>query len=447
MSATSLLGTTYSSGVFISQTSRQRSPEELAERGEKLGPHRYGKEYLGHLLARLPDAFAPANLDVWIDRREVSAGDVFEPVVCLALVRCSAAVFLVDRDALTSGYMQEEARLIGWRKVLEPDLVVLPVLLGDVSANDFATSPLGQTGGLGALSVLTPTNRKHNRAAAEQTAKEIAAGVRLEPLTPRAARWVDAVAHFLAPAPRGVLAEAAHRLGISEDNLRARRDVHAIVAAALLNSDLRAAFQVMRTVAEYLPEESLKQAKRRVIPLWVDLDHARTLMSLADVAPDRRIVHLVAGEVLPAEHAVLRAGASQDNVRADAFGGGVAGEEMVDELVARFDDKLRTLLSLHPHDGPDDVRDYLARDDTIAFALWNCDGVPAPVVRGVLHDLIGRFPGVVHALVSAKGVPARRKIRGARIVLSEDERTDRQTLHLIQEIRRLSTDAVGIDVD
>jgi hypothetical protein len=406
--------------------------------------HQQRKRYLNQLLEMLPEAFARKKLGVWIDRRELSAGDKFEHAICLALIRCSAAVLLVDRDALTSEYMQEEAKLLGWRKILEPELQIVPVLLGDVSALDFARSPLGQTGGLSRLSVLTPASRKQNRLATLQTAMDVSDRIDLVPLAPRAARWVNDLAHFISPAPAHALDEAARSLGIPADTLAAHHEKHALVAAALLNSDLRDAFLVMRTLSEYLPREDRRAAVRRVVPLWVDLDDARRLMSVIDVPPEQRIVHLIAGRLLPAGHAVLRAGASQDNVQMAELSS-IAGEDMAAELIARYDDKLRTVMNFEPGDGPQEIQEYMSMVNTIAFALIKCDQMPPPVIRQVLLVLMKRFPGIVFALVSDEEGRLRKTIRGPQIKLATDEQADRRTWHLIKQVQSLADTPAGTD--
>jgi hypothetical protein len=407
--------------------------------------HQQRKRYLAQLLEALPQAFARKKLDVWIDRREVSAGDEFDQAVCLSLIRCSATVVLVDRDALDSEYMQEEARLLGWRKILEPELQIVPVLLGDVTALDFARSPLGRSGGLSHLSVLTPASRKQNRLVAQKTAIEVSNHIDLVPLAPKAARWVNDLAHFIGQAPAHALDEAARSLGIPADTLAAHREKHALVAAALLNSDLRDAFVVMRTLAEYLPQEDRRAAVRRVVPLWVDLDDARMLMRVMDVPPERRIVHLIAGRLLPAGHAVLRAGASQDNVQMAELSS-IAGEDMAAELIARYDDKLRSAMNFEPGDGPDEVHEYMSMVNTVAFALIKCDQVPPPVIREVLLVLIKRFPGVVFALVSDTAGRLAKTIHGPRINLASDEQSDRRTWHLIKQVESLAGTSAGTDV-
>jgi hypothetical protein len=440
----SRLGTTYSSGVFISHTSRVRSAGELRA-GDTMSRHQQRKRYLTQLLEALPQAFARKKLNVWIDSREVSAGDQFEHAVCLSLIRCSAAVVLVDQDALTSEYMQEEAKLLGWRKILEPELQIVPVLLGDVSALDFARSPLGLTGGLSRLSVLTPASRKQNRLVAQKTAMEMSDHIDLVPLAPKVARWVNDLAHFIGSAPAHALDEAARNLGIPADTLAAHFEKHALIAAALLNSDLRDAFLVMRTLAEYLPHDDRRAAVHRVVPLWVDLDDARMLMSVTDIPPEQRIVHLIAGRLLPAGHAVLRGGASQDNVQMAELSS-VAGEDMAAELIARYDDKLRTAMNFEPEDGPQEIHEYMSMVNTIAFALIKCDQVPPPVVRKVLLVLMKRFPGVVFALVSNKAGGLTRTIRGRQIKLATDEQGDRRTWHLIKQVQRLARTSAGTDV-
>src|SRR4029453_17178075 len=59
------------------------------------------KTYLRQVIDGLVEILTAARLDVWLDRREIGAGDEFKPAICLALVRFSAAVVLFDRDALT----------------------------------------------------------------------------------------------------------------------------------------------------------------------------------------------------------------------------------------------------------------------------------------------------------------------------------------------------------
>lgn len=437
-----MLGTVFSSGVFISHTARLRSENELTP-GDSMSRHQYRKRYLGQVLDALPGAFEAKQLAVWIDRREVAAGDEFARAVCLALIRCSAAVVLVDKDALTSEYMQEEVRLLGWRKMLEPQLTILPVLL-DVSAKDFATSPLGRAGGLAALSTLTPTSRKQNRTAAAQTAAEISDRVDVVPLSTKAAYWVNDVAHFIQPAPAHALTRAAEVLGISPDTLSAHHEKHALIAAALLNSTLADAFKVMREIAEYLPSRNLRSATNRVVPLWVDLEDARALMSVADAPQDLRIVHLISG-LLPAEHAVQRASASQKNVHTADLGSS-AGEEMVAELIARYDDQLRSTMNFNLDDGPDDIAHLLELGEAIVFALFKCDHLSTRVVREVLVEMMRRFPGIVFALVSARRVE-HSVIRGKRILLAGDDRDGRDTRHLIGQMKALSSEPVVTDVN
>lgn len=430
--------------MFISHTSRLRSVGELRA-GDSMNRHRQRKAYLNMVLDALPEAFDQKQIKIWIDKFEVSAGDRFEQAVCLALIRCSAAVILVDQDALTSAYMQEEAKLLGWRKILEPELQIVPVLLGGVSAVDFANSPLGRAGSLAELSLLSPKHPKRNRQDALKTAAEISENIILTPLAPKAARWVNDLAHFISPAPAHALDEAARILGISLNTLAAHREKHALVAAALLNSDLRDAFLAMRTLAEYLPSEGRRAAVRRVMPLWVDLDDARTLMSVTDVQPEHRIVHLIAGRVLPAEHAVLRAGASQDNVQMTALSS-IAGEHMATELIARYDYDLRTAMNFEADCGPEEIQELMAMADTVAFALIRCDQLSPPVVREVLLALMKRFPGVIFALVSNKAGRLSKTIRGPQITLTTDDHSDRATHYLIKQVEDLGKASGGADV-
>ena len=125
--------------------------------------------------------------------------------------------------------------------------------------------------------------------------------------------------------------------------------------------------------------------------------------------------------------------------------GSIAGEDMAAELVARYDDKLRTAMNFEPGDGPEEIQEYLSMVNTVAFALIKCDHLPPPVVRKVLMVLMQRFPGIVFALVSNKAVPLANTIRGPRIRLATDEQGDRRTWHLIKQVESLARPAGGAD--
>lgn len=444
MQALKASGSPHPASVFISQTCRTRSASEL-DKGDTPNRHKQRKIYLRWVIDELISTLQAAGLTAWVDTRQINAGDRFERALCLSLIRCSAAIVLVDRDALNSQYMREEARLLGWRRVLEPDLRVIPVLLGGVSAAEFTKSSLGRSGGLAGCSALVPKKRKQNRVDAHAAAVEVAGLFKAVSHDPAAARWVDDVAYFIGTVPEHVLVRAAEKLGVDDETLRSHHEKHALISAALLNAQLEDAFQVIRFMAEFVSPAHLQSVKSRIAPLWVDLDDARRVMTVATLPqPSRRIVSIVSGRHLPADHAILRASAAQNFVKHASLGG-PAGEEMEAELTARYDDALRNALNFHRDDAAPDIRSYLAMANTIAFALISGDQVPAKVTRKVVRTLIGRFPGVIFVIVVADEEPSTgRRPQPEVIRLAKSDAVDRRTLYLLREIDGLSeTTALG----
>ncbi|SDH38921.1 TIR domain-containing protein [Lentzea fradiae] len=433
-----LIGTTTSTGVFISHSARVRAGDELQlQDGETEGRYLARKRFVGQLLDALVRAFDARGRGVWLDRREIATGEVFDRAICLALIRSSGAVVVVDNDALDSGWMREEAAMLGLMRQLVPDYPVKIALVGGVSEKRFATSRLGRTGGLNTLScVHWPDRRKgsRNQEAAETLARRLADLFPAVPVEPAQASWVKDVAHFIRQAPAHILDEAARALHVSPAVPVLPQDKPALVAAALLGSTLEDAFNAVHILAEFLGPE-LTSVKNRVTPLWVDLDDARRVMDVSRNQPERRIVHLAAGN-LPAYHAVQRGRAQRDGVQVSRFSG-IGGEDMREQLLERCDRGLRAVLNLKPGQTAEDVPGRLVRSRRVVFAMLSCDEVDPRILQGVLGDLTARFPGVVFALVTQHPVTALRKLSSTTVRLSNGGQHERDTMALLEEIEGL----------
>ncbi|WP_329791657.1 hypothetical protein V1227_06955 [Lentzea sp. DG1S-22] len=431
-------------GIFISHSARVRTGEEMQLReGETASRYRARKHFLNQLLEALEFAFAERGRDVWLDRRNVAVGEVFDRAICLAVIRSYGAVVVADHDALTSGWMKEEAALLGLMRQLVPDYPIKIALVGGVSEKQFATSPLGRTGGLNSLSCLHwPDQSKgsRNRESAGKLAKDIAAWFPPMPVDPAQARWVNDVAFFIRDAPPHILDEAAQALHVSTTDPVLPQDKPALVAAALLGSTLQEAYDAVQILAEFVGAR-LTSVKDRVTPLWVDLDDARRVMEVAGDEPNRRIVHLVAGN-LPEHHVVQRGRAQRDGIRVTRFSG-VAGEDMREQLLERYENGLRTALNMKPDETPGDVAHHLSRSRRVVFAILSCDDIDPRVLRWVLRELMARFGGVVFALVTRRPATALRRLSTTTVRLSNGGQEERDTIALLEDIQELG-DAPGL---
>ncbi|MFD9702451.1 toll/interleukin-1 receptor domain-containing protein [Lentzea sp. NPDC059081] len=424
--------------IFFSHSARVRVGSELQLRdGETPGRYLARKKFVEQLLDALVTTFGSRGRDTWLDRREIAPGEVFDRAVCLAVVRSSGAVVVVDQDALTSGWMKEEAALLGLMRQLVPDYPVKVALVGGVSERQFARSALGKTGGLNRLSCLRWSDRRkgsRNQEAAEKFAKEIADCFPPAPIEPAQARWVNDVAHFISGAPAHILDEAALALHVSPTTPVLPQDKPALVAAALLGSTLQEAYDAVYVLTEFLGSQ-LTSVKNRITPLWVDLDDARRVMAVSLNAPDRRIVHLAAGN-LPAYHAVQRGSAQRDGVLVASFSG-IGGEDMREQLLRRCDRGLRDALNMAPDQTAEDVPRRLSGPRRVVFAMLRCDDVDIKVLQGVLQSLTVRFGGVVFALVTQHPVTALRKLSSTTVRLSNGGQQERDTIALLGDIEKL----------
>lgn len=433
--------------VFVSHTSRTRADTELAPPPDDTpGRHRARKRYLlDHLVPALEKSLESRGVEMWIDLRRIAASEEFEPAIALALARCHAAVVLVDRDALNSPFMCREASILGFRRLVEPGLQILPVLIGDVTERDFGRSPLGGSGGLASLSCLvSPDRRNRNAAAGAQLAEQIAAALGT-PVTGdrRTAQWVADVAHFLQEVPPHALDDVERELGIVEHAVPRAGSRRERIAAALLQSDLEKALPVMRRINDYLLSGTRSQVAKRIMPLWVNIDSAGRLMGVASRAAGSRIVGLETASLVRADHAVQRASAAAPQVLAQRMAG-ASGEEQVAVLVQRYDEVLRTALALEPDDDPEYVRTELARDGLLVFGLLQCAGLSSRVTGQVVRSLVLRFPGVIFILV---GQLDPRSLRFDRITLVNDEGEKRRTRRQIRQLSAMIGEEVSFDDD
>ncbi|MEJ2887316.1 hypothetical protein [Actinomycetospora aeridis] len=399
--------------VFVSHTSRIRSADEIRSASpeglDTPNKHANRKRYLrNHLLPALGSMLREYGREAWYDLDRIRPGDEFEPAIAHALLTCEAALILVDRDALSSGFMRDEAQMLGWRLKAEHDFIVRIVLLGDVNEKEFADSSLGRTP-CGALSCSTPEERgSHKPAAAPRVARQI-----IESLPARlgamssgrvAAHWVSDVAHFLADVPPHVLDDVEVELDITASAARFGTRRERVAAALLRTEDGRIGYDralaVLRRVEEYLSAPARAALVKRLVPLWADVETAQLLHEVCSRPAHRRLAAVVADASLRAEHALARANAS-DPLTVTCRLPGRTGEDLAAELVERCDVHLRDFLCLDPETRPKEVRALLEDEQQTYVAL-----IPSLEPRRsyeAARTLVHRFPGVVFVLVSPRG--------------------------------------------
>lgn len=424
--------------VFISHTSRQRDPSELRT-DDTPAAHRHRKNYIRALIDALVEELARRSLTVWLDRRDVEASDEFEPILALGLARCATAVILVDRDALDSAFMREEAVFLGWRQAAETEFSILPVLLGDVDELAWTESGLGVAGRLNRFSALTLPGKANHRAVAEH-ARLIADAVPLDPPLhdPVAQRWIEDMEYFLDLVPPNVQQRAARALGIDDRTWSTLRRGSRILAAAMLHANISEGTRAFSAVRDFLSPDQRIQVGRRIIPLWVDLSAAGRLM--ATTRPGRsRTVGLGAGSLDLARHAVQRGAAHRDGLEIPRLTM-VAGENFGEELLNTFDATIRMAVGLDAEHAPEEIEQSLTEEGIVVFVLIDTRGATAAALNALVNSLIDRFPGFIFGLVAPTVSPEWKALKGVKHPLTTSPEEDRATRLRVNRIRKLMED-------
>lgn len=84
------------------------------------------------------------GLEPIADRKDLAAGDLWMQQLYAWMGLCHAAVILLSPRAVTrenSAWVPRETNLLLWRKALDPDFVVIPVLIGGLAADQLKANP------------------------------------------------------------------------------------------------------------------------------------------------------------------------------------------------------------------------------------------------------------------------------------------------------------------
>jgi 8-oxo-dGTP pyrophosphatase MutT (NUDIX family) len=79
------------------------------------------------------------DFEVLLDRERLAAGSEWRIELFAWLKRCHGAVILFSQDALRSSWVLQEATILNWRRIYEPDFVIIPVYLPPVKPSDLDT--------------------------------------------------------------------------------------------------------------------------------------------------------------------------------------------------------------------------------------------------------------------------------------------------------------------
>ena len=132
--------------VFVSHSGKDAEPSpvdstdrEASERGRRLDYARLVRTEIVTALRQLTDELGAQQLDVWLDKDSLLAGDDWPTELDEILWTCDGAVVLLDSVSVESDWVYKEAMRLSDRKARCPDMLLVPVYLWDFRPEQIET--------------------------------------------------------------------------------------------------------------------------------------------------------------------------------------------------------------------------------------------------------------------------------------------------------------------
>ena len=376
--------------------------------------------------------------EVFLDARDIQAGDVWRQQIHRMLAQCQAAVILFNQDAFKSPWVLKEATILAWRLSLErPDFQMLPIRLDDVETQDFkstAWAPLNLTevqheaGCATADQVVaavrskipaegegsTPYDRLVDRLSEQLEKLESGALMRVvEEECPDVSllrgeawreRFADLLARRIFEGGPDCLEPAVKLLAkIPVSNKEVRENIVSILQPLWVEQDAAAmlgAAQRRKKVDPGYRDLVLASSRRSVFRVLVAPNYVerafgpglRRIWPVADADPGRLDVQVVA---------TLRDGLSKDDPMYEDY-----SSEELDEELRSDDDPFFVLLPRLP--GPDELEKIRAAYDNVTYLIYEprASGVAPPAA---LPPMVERVRPELEEAAEIKAVRARKK--------------------------------------
>jgi len=223
--------------------------------------------------------------EVLVDADGLRSGDEWRPRLYCWLRECRAAVVLLNRAALESDWVRREADILMWRRSFNGSLLVLPVLVGDVTAEDVREA------GFGDLSEVQMTHQVPTTASLKLSPSEAALEILDRfPDLPRhedddlVSRWVeDIAAQFAQVWTVDRLPRVGAALGLPERDLSSlvpQSDVSCgFLAAQMLHThEATRLDKALREISRHMDGSALDHLVHLVLPVWIDPTSARWIL-------------------------------------------------------------------------------------------------------------------------------------------------------------------------
>ncbi|MBO0651394.1 toll/interleukin-1 receptor domain-containing protein [Streptomyces triculaminicus] len=360
--------------VFISHcTNRDRRARALRDRvAERLHADRY---------------------EVLLDARDLRPGEEWRPKLYAWLRECRAAVVLLNRDALKSGWVRREVDILMWRRSFNRSLFVMPLLVDDVTTQDVRDAGMED---LAALQVARVRYAAGDQGVREADIAELLAGFRELPAYDRqdpVSAWTGRIeAHLTRVWDARALTDAGRALRLPDDGHDAPgADLSCgLLAAQMLHTHAAAQLRdAVGTVRDFMDPGVFGNLVELVLPVWVDAASARHVLPAGRHAL-RHTVVLKATHPDTGAYYLGRAFCMDASRYISMYAGaGPWGEEDPEEELKRAcEETIRATLHVQPWKRLDEVR---RTPDCLTFLVLDaqaCSLEQAGRVVGWLHDLM-----------------------------------------------------------
>ncbi|MEU8761551.1 toll/interleukin-1 receptor domain-containing protein [Streptomyces sp. NPDC048659] len=105
-----------------------------------------GDTYALDVLGRIERGLRERGHRPFVDQDAIPPGEEWRAEIVDRLVRCDAAVVLINDKALASTWVRREVNILMWRRALGVPLLVIPVLLGELRTRDVKLAGLEELG-------------------------------------------------------------------------------------------------------------------------------------------------------------------------------------------------------------------------------------------------------------------------------------------------------------
>jgi hypothetical protein len=384
--------------------------------------------------------------EVLLDVETLQPGDGWRSRINLWLGACDAAIVLLSEDALKSSYVAYEASVLAYRKEeVDPSLLLLPVLLGDVSPESLEKSYLSPAR-LTEWQAVRGTPKEVVEKILERLKK-----VKFHELTP-VEKQAKKVADQLRGLSDDVLRDAAAKISLSLP--LAGGDPRLRLAIQLLSVGMEGAIPALLELRPFLPEAERQQRMARLIERiassWVDL---RCVARIPRIAKGKEPVRAFGANVRKWDAASMyvvcaRAEDPEGTWRTRPCAT-ASGEDFTEGLVLAVWETLREMINPELADlGPEERAD-------LSFDLEVYDRTGQPVIIGleragvddtVLTRLRSEFPHVTFFLMMGPEIETGAPLSASlaemlfpRLLAGEEESFQKQYKFLERAVRETPT--------